>query len=118
MKFVCLGKQGAVREILTNEYKSARRFGEVRLGETRMYYRYFIKVRYISYEEVAHAYLREESGESGEFLLKEFYLMVKAQDGSLHKLRMERAENAKAVLADLEKGYKHIMIGFNRSDKL
>ena len=114
MKFVCLGSRETEAEILKNEYKAAKRHGEVRLSDTRLFYRYFIKIRYIDYEEIVNAYLREESGESGEFLLKEFYLMLRTKDGSLHKLRTERSENAKAVLAYLEKTQGHIAVGFDR----
>ena len=81
MKFVCLGRVQEEQEILKQEYKSAEYLGEVRMGEIHLFYRYFIKTRYISYGELRQAYLREESGESGEFLLKEFYLMLKAADG-------------------------------------
>ena len=87
------------------------------MGEIHLFYRYFIKTRYISYGELRQAYLREESGESGEFLLKEFYLMLKAADGGLHKLRMEREVNVRAVLAGLEETHKEVKIGFERSEQ-
>lgn len=114
MRFVCLAGTGAENEELRNEYKMAERFGETRLGSTHLFYRYFIKIRYVSYEEIAGAYLREESGESGEFLLKEFYLMIQTKDEALHKLRMERDVNAKEVLNCLRDRYSHISIGFDR----
>ena len=117
MKFVCLGRVQEEQEILKQEYKSAEYLGEVRMGEIHLFYRYFIKTRYISYGELRQAYLREESGESGEFLLKEFYLMLKAADGGLHKLRMEREVNARAVVAGLEETHKEIKIGFERSER-
>ena len=109
MKYVCLGQEQEEQENLKQEYKSAKRLGEVRLGEIHLFYRYFIRIRYISYGELRQAYLREESGESGEFLLKEFYLMLKTADGGLHKLRMEREVNAREVLAYLEEiGRAHV----------
>ena len=117
MKFVCLGRVQEEQEILKQEYKSAEYLGEVRMGEIHLFYRYFIKTRYISYGELRQAYLREESGESGEFLLKEFYLMLKAADGGLHKLRMEREVNVRAVLAGLEETHKEVKIGFERSEQ-
>lgn len=117
MKFVCLGRVQEEQEVLKQEYKSAECLGEVRMGEIHLFYRYFIKTRYISYGELRQAYLREESGESGEFLLKEFYLMLKAADGGLHKLRMEREVNVRAVLAGLEETHKEVKIGFERSEQ-
>ncbi len=114
MGFVCLAGTEAENEELKSEYKAAERLGEARLGSTHLFYRYFIKIRYVSYEEIAGAYLREESGESGEFLLKEFYLMIRTKDEALHKLRMERDVNAKAVLNGLREKYSHISIGFDR----
>lgn len=115
MKFVCLNGMQEDQEILKKEYKGAKRLGEVRLGENRLFYRYFIKIRYVSYTEIRRAYLREESGESGEFLLKEFYLMLETADGVLHKLRMEREVNAREVLACLQEDHESVKIGFDRS---
>ncbi len=117
MKYVCLGQEQEEQENLKQEYKSAKCLGEVRLGEIHLFYRYFIRIRYISYRELRQAYLREESGESGEFLLKEFYLMLKTADGGLHKLRMEREVNAREVLAYLEEREEAVRIGFDCWDR-
>ncbi len=114
MKFVCLGRIADEPENLKREYQYAKRWGEVRLGEKYLFYRYFIKIRYVSYVEIQNAYLREESGESGEFLLKEFYLMLRTADGVLHKLRMEREENARAVLQIFSEKHPAVQVGFNR----
>lgn len=103
-----------IKGALSAEFKSARRLGEVRMGETHLFYRYFIKIRYAAYEEITKAYLREESGESGEFLLKEYYLMLEMKSGMMHKLRMEREEYARETLRRLENGYGHITVGFDR----
>ncbi|MCH5260046.1 MAG: hypothetical protein J1F18_09840 [Lachnospiraceae bacterium] len=113
MKFVCIGGPNAEKEVLTSEYKTAKRLGEVRIGEHHFFYRYFIKIRYASIDEIERAYLREESGESGEFLLLESYLMLRMRDKSLHKLRMERELYARAVLLYFEENYPHIAIGFD-----
>ena len=55
--------------------------------------------------------------QSGEFLLKEFYLMLKTADGGLHKLRMEREVNAREVLAYLEEREEAVRIGFDCRDR-
>ncbi|MCM1124409.1 MAG: hypothetical protein NC416_17670 [Eubacterium sp.] len=114
MKFVCLAGAEAEKESLTNEFKAARRMGEVRMGEAHLFYRYFIRIKYFAYEEIAKAYLREESGESGEFLLKEHYLMLETKNGVLHKLRMEREEYARETLQCFTKEYPHVKVGFDR----
>ena len=113
MKFVCLKGIQEAQESLKQEYKTAVQRGEARLGEKHLFYRYFLKIRYVSYAEIRRAYLREESGESGEFLLKEFYLMLETSDGMLHKLRMEREGNVREVLACLKDKEPSIAIGFN-----
>ena len=113
MKFVCIGGPEAEKEMLKSEYKTAKQLGEVRIGEHHLFYRYFIKIRYASIEEIDRAYLREESGESGEFLLLESYLMLRMRDKTLHKLRMERELYARAVLLYFEENYPHIAIGFD-----
>ena len=113
MKFVCIGGSEAEHESLRREYKTAKQLGEVRVGEDHLFYRYFIKIRYAALEEIERAYLREESGESGEFLLLESYLMLRMKDQTLHKLRMERELYARAVLLYFEENYPHIAIGFD-----
>ena len=114
MKAVCLSGKEADQQILKAEFKAAKQLGEVRLGASHLFYRYFIRIRYVSYEEIKAAYLRQESGESGEFLLMENYLMLETGEGSRHKLRMERESYAKEVLDDLREMHKGIKIGFDR----
>lgn len=114
MKFVCVGRTAAQKETLSEEYRNATVSGEVRLGTTHLFYRYFIRIKYLAYEEITQIYLREESGESGEFLLKEHYLMIQTKDDMQHKFRMERENNARAVLEQLGRQQKHIKIGYNR----
>ncbi|MCM1175236.1 MAG: hypothetical protein NC341_09320 [Blautia sp.] len=119
MKFISLSKSQEIMEknILMEEFKAAVRAGEGRMGQKHLFYRYFINARYISYQKIQKAYLRVESGESGEFLLKEFYLILKLQDGTEGKLRFEREENAKRILTHLEEQYPHIEIGYKKKNK-
>lgn len=114
MKFICLAGEGTTQETLKREYKSAERFGEVRLGESALFYRYFIRIKYVPYGEIVGAYLRQESGESGEFLLVENYLMLETKEGAVHKLRMEREAYAREVLSVLQERYQFVKIGYNR----
>ena len=116
MKFICLQKNAepADKNGLKEEFKAAVRSGEGRMGAHHFFYRYFINVKYISYEKIKTAYLRVESGESGEFLLKEFYLMLYLDDDTESKLRFEREENARAVLAYLEEHYPQTEIGYKK----
>ena len=116
MKFIPLSKLEETMEkgILLEEFKTADWAGEGRLGQEHLFYRYFINARYISYQKIQNAYLRVESGESGEFLLKEFYLMLKLQDGTEGKLRFERKENAKKILSYLEEQYPQVEIGYKK----
>ena len=116
MKFICLQKNAgpADKNVLKEEFKAAARAGEGRMGAHHFFYRYFINVKYIPYENIKTAYLRVESGESGEFLLKEFYLMLCFDDDTEGKLRFEREENARAVLSYLETHYPQIEIGYKK----
>lgn len=116
MKFKSLSKLEETMEknILKEEFKSALRAGEGRMGQTHFFYRYFINVWYVSYRMIRAAYLRVESGESGEFLLKEFYLILKFQNGEEGKLRFEREENAKNVLSYLQEYHPFIEIGYKK----
>lgn len=119
MKFIPLPRSEEITEKdrLKEEFKAAVRGGEGRMGREHLFYRYFINVKYVSYQKIQNAYLRVESGESGEFLLKEFYLILKLQDGIEGKLRFEREENVKSILAYLEEHYPQIEIGYKNKQK-
>lgn len=125
MKFISLSKTKETpdpvnidKETLKEEFRSALRAGEGRLGEHRFFYRYFINVKYISYNKIRKAYLRVESGESGEFLLKEFYLMLFFEDMGEAKLRFEREENVRRVLDYLTEHYPQVEVGYKKSENL
>ena len=115
MKFICLSGVETDKEVLRKEYKAAKQWGEARIGEGHLFYRSFIRISYVSINEIERIYIREESGESGEFLLLESFLMLKTKDGVLHKLRIEWARNAHAVLIHFEQNHPHIAIGFDGS---
>ncbi|MCM1261196.1 MAG: hypothetical protein NC313_17480 [Butyrivibrio sp.] len=116
MKFIPLSESegSADKNILKEEFKAAAYVGEGRLGAKRLFYRYFINVKYISYLNIQKAYLRVESGESGEFLLQEFYLMLVFKDGGEGKLRFEREGNVKTILEYLKENYPDIEIGYKK----
>lgn len=120
MKFISLSKSEAVvdKNILKEEFKAAVKAGEGRLGNCHLFYRYFINVKYVSYLNIQKAYLRIESGESGEFLLRETYMMMHFHDGTEGKLRFEREENAKTVLAYLNEKYPNIEIGYKKNKEI
>ena len=115
MKFICLSGGETDKEVLKKEYRTAQQWGEARIGKVHLFYRSFIKISYVSINEIERIYIREESGESGEFLLLESYLMLKTKDGMLHKFRIEWARNAYAVLIHFEKNHLHVAIGFDGS---
>lgn len=119
MKFIPLYKSEEISDktILKAEFASAARAGEGRLGENYLFYRYFINVKYAAYHKIQKAYLRVESGEFGEFLLKEFYLILQFTDGTQGKLRFEREERVKEVLAYLEEHFPNIEIGYKKPGK-
>ena len=102
------------KETLKVEFKSALRVGEGRLGERHFFYRYFINIKFVPWNSIRKAYLRVESGESGEFLLKEFYLMMQFDDMSEAKLRFEREENVKSVLDYLTEHYPQVEVGYKK----
>lgn len=101
----------ASEETLRLEYRQAKKTVEARLGEHFLFYRYFIRIHAIAYEEIKKAYLRIESGEVGELPLTEHYLMILDRQGREHKLRMEHPEDAKEVLEHMKEHFPRIEIG-------
>lgn len=101
----------ASEEELREEFKKAKRAAEARLGENFLFYRYFIRIHAIPYGEIRKAYLRIESGESGDLPVTEHYLMLKDKRGKTHKLRMEHPEDTREVLSYLEEHFPDVEIG-------
>ncbi len=120
MKFIALAPPEDTTDgnELKKEYKETMPNGEGRIGGNHFFYRYFIRVKYVSYAKIKQAFLRIESGECGEFLLKEFYLVLFLEGREEEcKLRFEREENARAVLAFLEANYPKIEIGYKKNQQ-
>lgn len=101
----------AQEEVLRKEFQKAKRTAEVRLGEQFLFYRYFIRIRAIAYGEIGKAYLRIESGESGDLPVTEHYLMLIDKQGKEYKLRMEHHEDTREVLAYLKERFPDIEVG-------
>lgn len=101
----------ASEEALREEFGKAKKAAEARLGEHFLFYRYFIRIRAIAYGEIKKAYLRIESGESGDLPVTEHYLMLIDQQGKEYKLRMEHHEDAREVLAYLKERFPDIEVG-------
>ena len=117
MKFIPLSQVEEItdKSVLKEEFKAASGEKKKKMGRDHLFYRYFINVRYVSYQKIKNAYLRVESGESGEFLLKEFYLILKLQDGTEGKLRFEREENVRKILSCLKEHDSRIEIGYKKT---
>ena len=101
----------ASEEALREEFGKAKKAAEARLGEHFLFYRYFIRIRAIAYGEIKKAYLRIESGESGDLPVTEHYLMLIDKQGRVHKLRMEHREDVEEVLSYLKEHFSGIEIG-------
>lgn len=101
----------ASEEVLREEFQKGKKAAEARLGEHFLFYRYFIRIRAIAYEEIGKAYLRIESGESGDLPVTEHYLMLIDKQGREHKLRMEHPEDAQEVLTYLREHFPEVEIG-------
>lgn len=101
----------ASEEVLRKEFQNAKKTAEVRLGEHFLFYRYFIRINAVAYGEIQKAYLRIESGESGDLPVTEHYLMLVDRQGKTHKLRMEHPEDAQEVLAYLGEHFPAVEIG-------
>lgn len=101
----------ASEEALRKEFQESKKTAEVRLGEHFLFYRYFIRIKAVACEEIKKAYLRIESGESGDLPVTEHYLMLVDRQEKTHKLRMEHPEDAREVLAYLGEHFPEIEIG-------
>ena len=99
------------QELLKQEFQSAKKFEEVRVGTTHLFYRSFIRARMIPLAECARIFLRVEMGEYGDLPIHEHYVVVKTKQDEELVLRMERPSDAKELLAYLEEMHPDIKFG-------
>ena len=114
MKVKRLATTEMTEEELKKEFKNANRVAEIRLEENTKFARYFFRISAIPYEQIERAFLRVESGDTGDMPMLLNFLVVNDLSGSEHKFRMERLEDAKTVLAYFEKEYPHVQIGCSK----
>lgn len=99
------------QEKLAQELKQAKPFGEIRIGTEHLFYRSLIRWRFIPFCECERIYIRVEFGEYGEFPLHEHYVIADTGKGVEKKLRVERPDDAKEVLAYLKEHVKNVKLG-------
>jgi hypothetical protein len=99
------------QEALKTEFRESERFGEIRIGKKNLFYRGFVRVRFLPLAECERIYLRIEFGEYGEFPLHEHYIVVLTKKEEELLLRLERPDDAKNLLSFLEENAKEIKLG-------
>lgn len=91
-----------MQEELRAEYTQAKNLSEIRLGDNFLFYRPFLWIKCIPLAEIANLYLKVEFGESGDVPVHEHYIRIKTKQGEEFTLRLDRADDAKRLLALLE----------------
>lgn len=99
------------QEALREEFEKAERFDEIRIGETCLFYRGFLRVCFLPLMDCERMFLRIEFGEYGEFPLHEHYIIVRTKQGEAFTLRMEHPDEAKRLLGYLEGNSYRIQLG-------
>lgn len=99
------------QEQIKKEFKEAKRFVEVRVGEQHMFHRNFLRIRVVPISECERLFLRIEMGEYGDFPLHVPYIVVKTKQNEELELQFEHQEDAKAALAYLEENHPEIKFG-------
>ena len=90
------------QEVLKAEYAQAKNLSEIRLGDKYLFYRPFLWIKCIPLTEIVNLYLKVEFGESGDIPVHEHYIRIKTKQGEEFTLRLDRADDAKRLLALLE----------------
>jgi hypothetical protein len=93
------------QEALKTEFRESERFGEIRIGKKNLFYRGFVRVRFLPLAECERIYLRIE------FPLHEHYIVVLTKKEEELLLRLERPDDAKNLLSFLEENAKEIKLG-------
>ena len=105
-------QKNAEQNFLEQAFHDAAYFQEVRIGERFLFYRSFIRVKYVALERVERAHLRVETGESGDLPTQAVYLVLMLGDGQEVKLHMERYDTAKKMFDYLKEKHPKINCSF------
>ena len=105
-------QKNAEQNFLEQAFHDAAYFQEVRIGESFLFYRSFIRVKYVALERVERAHLRVETGESGDLPTQAVYLVLMLGDGQEVKLHMERYDTAKKMFDYLKEKHPRINCSF------
>lgn len=99
------------QEALREEFRKAEKCGEIRIGENCLFYRGFLRIRFAPLEVCERMYMRVEFGEYGEFPLHEHYIVIRTRQGKELFLRMERPDDARAVMECMKKHFRRVALG-------
>jgi hypothetical protein len=118
MKFVPETKTVIEQEILEKEWKEAKRFGRVAMGETVLFYPSVFKAGYLPYSDIVWAYMRQEDCEAkmccGRTTIESFFLMAVTSEGKLKKAAAERKENVKQLLEVIQQKNPQVETGYSK----
>ena len=104
------------QEALMEEFEKAGRYGEIRIGEAHLFYRGFLRVRFVPLTDCERIYLRVEFGEYGDLPLHEHYIVVRTKQGREALLRLERPDDAKEVMECLKNHGCKIALGKEKTE--
>lgn len=102
------------KKIVLEEKKKGTKIGEAVLCSDFLYHSYFFKTRYIRYCDIDRAYLRIESGESGDFSVDEISLAIIDKAGVEHKLHLDYKQYVQEILEYFKNNYPDIVISKNK----
>lgn len=104
------------QEALRDEFQKADRYGEIRIGEHHLFYRGFLRVRFVPLAWCQRIYMRVEFGEYGDLPLHEHYIVVRIKQGKEIPLRLERPDDAKEVMARLKDHPCKVILGKEKTE--
>lgn len=104
------------QEALREEFEKAGRYGEIRIGENHLFYRGFLRVKFVPFTDCERIYLRVEFGEYGDLPLHEYYIVVRTKQGKEALLRLERPDDAKGVMECLKNHGCKVALGKEKTE--
>ena len=105
LRYKNLGQGTYDQNELERAFREAEYFQEVRIDVKYLFHRTFLRVKYVPIDQVKRAFLRVETGESGDFPTQAVYLVLQLIDDSEVKLHMERYDTAKKMFAYLKENF-------------
>ena len=110
------GMEGKNAAEIAAEYKEAKKFGKVRVGNEHVFFSGLFTTEYAEADDIKWIYKRQEDSQTsvccGQATFETYFLMAQLADGTVKKHRVETAEELKGAMETIASLNASVDVGF------